>query len=87
MEIFFGVVVGIAAGAIARSVMPGPRAGGILVAIGVGIAGALIGGVIGAASDVSTSDGFAVGTLLSGVFGALILLFCYRCYAMRAISG
>ena len=47
MEILSWIVVGAIAGSMARAVMPGPAAGGIYVAILIGVFGAFVGGVAG----------------------------------------
>ncbi len=48
MEKFVGwILLGLIAGLIARRVIPGEEKGGCLVTIGLGIAGALVGGWIG----------------------------------------
>ncbi len=48
MEKFVGwILLGLIAGLIARRVMPGEEKGGCLVTIGLGVAGALVGGWIG----------------------------------------
>lgn len=48
MEKFVGwILLGLIAGLIARRIMPGEEKGGCFVTIGLGIAGALVGGWIG----------------------------------------
>jgi uncharacterized membrane protein YeaQ/YmgE (transglycosylase-associated protein family) len=83
MEIFLGILFGLAVGSVAKLIMPGPSAGGILVAIFVGVGGALIGGLIGANTPGGMSMGFDVRTLLMSITGALFLLLSYRCFALR----
>jgi uncharacterized membrane protein YeaQ/YmgE (transglycosylase-associated protein family) len=84
MEIALAIVFGIVAGSVAKRVMPGPKAGGMAVAVLVGIAGASFGGLLGTLVDGGVSTTFDPRTLLMGVTGALILVFSYRCFAMRA---
>jgi uncharacterized membrane protein YeaQ/YmgE (transglycosylase-associated protein family) len=77
------IIVGVVAGSIARLAMPGPAAGGMPVAILIGLVGAFIGGVVGTTispETVTTVNRFSV---LIAVDGAMILLFIYRCAAMR----
>ncbi len=82
MEILSWIIVGAFAGSIARAVMPGPPAGGIHVAILIGVLGAFVGGSAGPLlTDPSTHFNFeALGWALNG---SLYLLFAYRCVAMR----
>jgi uncharacterized membrane protein YeaQ/YmgE (transglycosylase-associated protein family) len=75
--IVFGLVVGI----IAKLLMPGRDPGGFIVTILLGIAGALLGGVIGRAMGFygpSQSAGW-----LMSIAGAIVLLLLYRLVARR----
>ncbi|MBX3415812.1 MAG: GlsB/YeaQ/YmgE family stress response membrane protein [Pirellulales bacterium] len=87
MELFMGMllwfVLGVAAGSMARWIMPGPPAGGIMVAIGVGLAGAFAGGLIGTLAIGDKSTPFDFVSLLMAIAGLLISLFAYRALAMR----
>lgn len=75
--ILFGLVVGI----IAKLVMPGRDPGGVIVTMGLGIAGALIGGFIGRALNwYGPNDG--AGFLMS-LLGAILLLWLYRMMVAR----
>ena len=70
--IIFGLFVGI----IAKLLMPGRDPGGFIVTILLGIAGAMLGGVIGRAIGLygpNQSAGF-----LMAVLGAILLLALYR---------
>jgi uncharacterized membrane protein YeaQ/YmgE (transglycosylase-associated protein family) len=70
--IFFGLIVGV----IAKFLMPGQDPGGFLVTIGLGIAGAFVGGFL--AQFVGWYEpGRQAGYLLS-IFGAIVLLWVYR---------
>jgi uncharacterized membrane protein YeaQ/YmgE (transglycosylase-associated protein family) len=80
------VVIGLVAGSVARLLMPGPRAGGIGVAITIGVVAALIGGLIGSALPDATSTTIDVRSLLMAINSTLIVLFIYRCLAMRAMA-
>jgi uncharacterized membrane protein YeaQ/YmgE (transglycosylase-associated protein family) len=82
MEVLSWIFVGALAGSIARAVMPGPPAGGMHVAILIGVIGAVLAGSAGyLLLDASTSFTFlALGWALNG---SLYLLFAYRCIAMR----
>ena len=70
--IFFGLIVGV----IAKFLMPGRDPGGFLVTIGLGIAGAFVGGFL--AQLVGWYEpGRPAGYLMS-IFGAILLLWLYR---------
>ena len=76
--IVFGLVVGV----LAKLLMPGRDPGGMLVTIALGIAGALVGGFLGRALGwylPGEPAGFVMATL-----GAVLLLFIYRRFAVRA---
>jgi len=47
MDILMWLVFGLVVGVVAKFVMPGQDAGGIVLTIGLGIAGALLGGWLG----------------------------------------
>ena len=72
MWILFGLIVG----ALAKLVMPGRDPGGIIVTMLLGIAGAVLGGMIGRGMglyETNQTAGFFMSFL-----GAVILLFIYR---------
>lgn len=75
------IVFGLIVGALAKLVMPGNDPGGIIVTILLGIAGALVGGLIGRAMGFYGPDQTA-GYLMS-IVGAIVLLALYRMVARR----
>jgi len=75
--ILFGLVVG----ALAKLVMPGKDAGGIIVTMLLGIAGALLGGFVGRAFGWYTENEPA-GFVMSFI-GAIALLALYRVFTRR----
>ena len=75
------IVFGLIVGALAKLVMPGNDPGGIIVTILLGIAGALVGGLIGRAMGFYGTDQTA-GYLMS-IVGAIVLLALYRMVARR----
>ena len=83
MSILIWILLGTVAGSLAKSVMPGPRAGGMKVAIPLGIAGALIGGFSGAALAGELSMQIDPRSLVMALIAALAVLFSYRSYVMR----
>ncbi|HYE72980.1 MAG TPA: GlsB/YeaQ/YmgE family stress response membrane protein [Blastocatellia bacterium] len=83
---FFGLlgliktaIVGLIVGAIAKLIMPGRDAGGIIMTILLGIGGSFVGTFIG---RMFFSRYYAAGWIMS-VIGAIILLALYRMFAGR----
>jgi uncharacterized membrane protein YeaQ/YmgE (transglycosylase-associated protein family) len=84
MGIIGWIVLGLLAGAIAKAIMPGDDPGGIFVTMLIGIAGAIVGGLIASALDVGDLDEFFdIGTWLIAIAGSLLLLAVYRAVAGR----
>jgi uncharacterized membrane protein YeaQ/YmgE (transglycosylase-associated protein family) len=71
-------VLGLAIGAAAKWVMPGPDGGGFVMTSLLGIAGALVGGTIASAIGLGSFRGFSVPGLLIAVLGAVLLLWIWR---------
>jgi uncharacterized membrane protein YeaQ/YmgE (transglycosylase-associated protein family) len=83
MSILLWVLFGSIAGYFARRNMPGPSAGGLRVAIPVGIGGALIGGIVGATLEGRLTMEVDGRSLLMAITASMLLLLCYRGYALR----
>ncbi|HEX5928103.1 MAG TPA: GlsB/YeaQ/YmgE family stress response membrane protein [Solirubrobacterales bacterium] len=82
MGIIGWIVLGLLAGAIAKAIMPGEDPGGIIVTMLIGIAGAIVGGLIASALDIGDIDEFFdIGTWLIAIGGSLLLLGAYRMIA------
>jgi uncharacterized membrane protein YeaQ/YmgE (transglycosylase-associated protein family) len=86
MDVFSWIVIGFVTGLLAKVVMPGPRAGGMLVAVLIGLFGALIGGFLSTIFLQEASNSFHVISLMMAVNGAVYPLFIYRALALR-LSG
>ena len=86
MGLLLWIVFGIAAGSLAKLAMPGPDHLGMFGTIFVGIAGAVVGGFIGALSGTGGLIGFDVRSFLMAIIGSLAVLFCYRSFSMRAMA-
>ncbi len=86
MDVVSWIAFGLVAGSFAKLVMPGPSAGGLAVAIPVGIGGALFGGFSHAFIPNSTALGFDFHSLLMAMATSLFGLLIYRSYAMRSIA-
>jgi uncharacterized membrane protein YeaQ/YmgE (transglycosylase-associated protein family) len=88
MGILGWIVLGLLAGAIAKAILPGDDPGGIVVTMLIGIAGAIIGGLIASALDVGDLDEFFdIGTWLIAIAGSLLLLLVYRMVVGRRAGG
>lgn len=83
MGILSWIVLGLIAGALAKLIMPGDDPGGIIVTILIGIGGAFVGGYVGALVGLGTVGGLSLGSIVTAIVGALILLFAYRMLAGR----
>jgi uncharacterized membrane protein YeaQ/YmgE (transglycosylase-associated protein family) len=81
--IIWWIGMGLLAGILARFLMPGKAAGGIVVTIVIGILGALIGGFIGRQLGFGDVDKFDVTGVCLAVGGGVLLLFLYG-LVMRA---
>lgn len=83
MGIVLWIVWGFVAGWSARLLMPGPDPLGVMWTIVLGIGGALAGGFIGNFTGGSM-ELFDLRSLVTAILGSMVLLFCYRAFAMRA---
>ncbi len=82
MSILAWLVVGLIAGLLAKSVVPGEGPGGIIGDIIIGIIGAFIGGWVFNAFGHTGTTGLNLWSIIVAFVGAVILLFI-----LRAISG
>lgn len=73
--LFWMLVIGLAAGAVARLIMPGKQPGGILMTLALGIAGSFVAGFLGKAINIY-QYGEGPG-LVGSTLGALIILIVY----------
>jgi uncharacterized membrane protein YeaQ/YmgE (transglycosylase-associated protein family) len=76
----FGLIVG----ALAKLIMPGKDAGGIIVTMLLGIIGAVVAGYIGQAMGLYT-EGEPAGFFMS-LLGAIALLLVYRLATKRTVA-
>lgn len=76
MSIIWTIVVGFAAGTLAKYVLPGKEAGGFVMTALLGIAGAFVGSFVGGLLGIYTAS--FVGSLLTASAGAVLILFVYR---------
>jgi uncharacterized membrane protein YeaQ/YmgE (transglycosylase-associated protein family) len=78
------IIVGLIVGSIAKLVMPGRDPGGLIITIGLGIAGSIVAAAIGRGLGFYRPDQPA-GWIMS-VIGAVILLALYRVTLGRAAA-
>ncbi len=79
MGILGFILLGLFAGAIAKWILPGDDPGGIFVTTLIGIAGAVVGGLIASALNIGDLDEFFdLGTWLIAIGGSILLLLLYR---------
>ena len=78
MGILSWIVLGLIAGALAKWVMPGKDPGGFIVTTLIGIAGAFVGGFIGALFGRGGVTDFSIASIMTAMVGALVILFIYR---------
>ena len=80
MGIIAFLILGLLAGAIAKSVMPGSDPGGIIVTMAIGVVGALLGGFLASAifGTDPLDEFFDLSTWATAIVGAMVLLGVYR---------
>lgn len=78
MGIVSWILLGLVVGVLGKWLMPGKDPGGLFVTIAIGIAGALVGGFLGARLGLGSVTGFDLRSLAIAVGGALLLLFAHR---------
>jgi uncharacterized membrane protein YeaQ/YmgE (transglycosylase-associated protein family) len=85
MGIALWIVIGLLAGSFARLIMPGPDPLGLVGTIVLGLLGAMLGGFLGTllGGTMTALDGRS---LILAIIGSLVLLFCYRTFALRAAA-
>lgn len=86
MGILSWIVFGLIAGALAKWIMPGRDPGGIIVTILLGIAGAVLGGMLAGTMGYGSTTEFDVRSLLVAVGGTLLLLIVYRQMGSRELA-
>lgn len=81
MHIIVTIIVGLVVGALAKLVMPGKDPGGVMITILLGVAGAVIAGLLGHGLGwYSAGEGPGI---VASIFGSVTLLAIYRAVAGR----
>ena len=72
------LIPGLAAGAIAKLILPGKQGGGWLITLLLGVVGALLGGFLGSVLfGVGLQEFFSIQTWLLAIGGSIIVLLIY----------
>ena len=72
------LILGLAAGAIAKLILPGKQGGGWLITLLLGVVGALLGGFLGSVLfGTGLQEFFSLQTWLLAIGGAIIVLLIY----------
>ena len=78
MGIIGWIILGLAAGAIAKAILPGTQGGGWLITLVLSVVGALLGGFIGGAIfGVGLETFFSIQTWLLAIGGSILVLLIY----------
>ena len=72
------ILMGLLAGAVAKLLMPGKDPGGCIITILIGIAGALLGGLLARYLGYGGISGFDIRSFLIATAGAILLLLVLR---------
>jgi uncharacterized membrane protein YeaQ/YmgE (transglycosylase-associated protein family) len=86
MGIIAFIILGLVAGAIAKTIMPGDDPGGWIITAVIGVVGAILGGFLaGALFGADPMDEFFdISSWLTAIVGSLILLALYRVVVNRS---
>ena len=82
MHLLWALIVGLVVGAIAKAIMPGKDPGGIIVTMLLGVAGAMVAGLLGSALGIYHRGATGPG-IIASVIGSVILLALYRAVVGR----
>jgi uncharacterized membrane protein YeaQ/YmgE (transglycosylase-associated protein family) len=78
MSIVTWIALGLVVGVLAKFLMPGSDPGGLILTVLIGIAGALLGGLIGTEMGLGRVTGFNLPSVALSTGGAVLLLFAWR---------
>lgn len=85
MGVLSWIILGFAAGAIARALHRGDEPTGLFATLFVGVLGALLGGFVASAVGIGSISGFfSIGTWLIAIVGAFALLMLYDAITSRS---
>jgi uncharacterized membrane protein YeaQ/YmgE (transglycosylase-associated protein family) len=78
------IIFGLIAGAVARFVLPGKQSMGMLMTIGLGVAGSFVGGAISYLIFGSGEGAFQPSGWIMSIVGAVVLLLIYSAIKSRS---
>jgi uncharacterized membrane protein YeaQ/YmgE (transglycosylase-associated protein family) len=78
MGLIYWLLIGLAAGAIAKMITPQDEKGGWISSIIIGIIGSFVGGFLGRLIGIYSSG--LLGSLIIATIGAILVLFIYHKY-------
>jgi uncharacterized membrane protein YeaQ/YmgE (transglycosylase-associated protein family) len=80
MGIITWIILGLLAGFVAKTILPGDDPGGVIITTLIGVAGAFIGGFIAKALGFGDpiDEFFDFSTWLGAIIGSILLLLIYR---------
>jgi uncharacterized membrane protein YeaQ/YmgE (transglycosylase-associated protein family) len=84
LSFIWWLIIGLIAGALARLIMPGRDAMGIIATIVLGIVGSILGGLVSWAIWGADERGFQPAGLLLSILGAILVLWIYRMMRSRS---
>ena len=82
MNLILFLIFGLVVGALARLIVPGKEPGGWLTSLVLGVAGAFLGGFVGRALGMYTSE-VTTGGFVMSLLGAILLVGIYQAVARR----
>lgn len=83
MNVIAWLVLGLIVGLLANLLDPRPAKGGVLGAIALGIAGALVGGYLGNVIFGAGVTGFNIPSFIVAIIGAMLILYVGRALTRR----
>jgi uncharacterized membrane protein YeaQ/YmgE (transglycosylase-associated protein family) len=92
-KILAWIILGLLSGAVAKMIVPGRQGGGILATAGLGIGGAFVGGMVhnlittggfNFAKIINDKNVFDLGSIITAVLGAVVVIFIWGLVMGRA---
>ncbi len=86
LSFIWWLIIGLIAGALARLIMPGRDAMGMIATMILGIVGSIIGGLVSWAiwGADTNGNGFRPGGLILSILGAILVLWIWRMVKSRS---
>jgi uncharacterized membrane protein YeaQ/YmgE (transglycosylase-associated protein family) len=78
MDLLWFLIVGLVAGLIARAVVPGKDAMGLIPTAVLGVVGSVVGGLLAVVFTDRQLDDFTPAKIVGSILGAIVALLIYR---------